>query len=160
MFRETAAQPLQASDEDQAWPVLDRDPLVTVPVAAVVDESLVFRAAPAAPDVPAGVGISLFFTYLALVGALAVATAGPGESRFMLVIAALFVVAFFTVPRLILAQEPTDSPRITLDRFLARGLDTYTGHCSGGAALVQMFVVPVLLTFGILLIALVIAVVG
>jgi hypothetical protein len=34
---------------------------------------------------------------------------------------------------------------------------TFTGHCSGGAALVQMFLVPVALTIGILAIAVIIA---
>ena len=31
------------------------------------------------------------------------------------------------------------------------GMNTLTGHSTGGAALVQMMIVPVLLTFGVLL---------
>jgi hypothetical protein len=102
----------------------------------------------------------LFTSYLALIGALAVATTGPGESRLSIVIAALFVVAFFTVPRLLLTQEPKDSGRVAMDQFLAQGIYTYTGHCTGSAALVQMFMVPVLLTLGVLSIAIIVAVVG
>ena len=36
-------------------------------------------------------------------------------------------------------------------------MHTFTGHCTGGAALVQMFLVPVALTIGMLAIAVVIA---
>ena len=99
---------LAPNDEQSVWPVLvherprQADPL---PEAA---EASQFRAEAAAPDVPAAVGTLLFACYLALIGALAIATAGPGELKFALVIAALFVVAFFSVPSFILAQEPID----------------------------------------------------
>jgi hypothetical protein len=33
---------------------------------------------------------------------------------------------------------------------MARGLDTFTGHSSGKDALVQMLIVPILLTLGLL----------
>jgi len=158
MFRETPTQALAATNEEPLWPVLNRDVMHSVPIPAVIDEALVFRSAPAAPDVPAAVGVLLFAIYLGLIGALALATAGPGESRFMLVIASLFVVAFFTVPRLILAQEPSYGHRVTMARFLADGIETNTGHCSGRAALVQMLVVPVMLTLGVVLIAVVIVI--
>ena len=166
MFRETALAPVDTPYDEHIWPVLSRDDAFPRPVETPVDEAtawpaaLPFRSAAAAPDVPAAVGILLFASYLALIGALAIATAGPGESKFALVIAGLFVVAFFSVPRLILAQEPIDGARVTMDHFLTRGIDTFTGHCSGRAALVQMFVVPVLLTIGVLSIAIIIAVVG
>ena len=159
MFRDVESQPPVQLD-GPVWPVLNREGPSAEPVPAIVDESLAFRAAPATPDVPAALGMLLFGSYLALVGALALATAGPGESRFILVIAALFVVAFFTVARFIFAVEPQAGRRPAIEQFLARGLDTYTGHCSGGAAIVQMFIVPVLLTLGMLAIALLIAFIG
>ena len=158
MFRDVDPQPMQF--DEPVWPVLNRECPDCGPVPAIVDESLAFRAAPATPDVPSAVGVLLFGCYLALVGALALATAGPGQSKFMLVIAGLFVVAFFTVARFIFAQGPQDSRRPGMERFLACGLDTYTGPCAGGAAMVQMFVVPVLLTLGMLAIAVVIAFAG
>lgn len=166
MFRETALAKIDVHCDEHVWPVLSRENAFSRLVETTTDEamalpaSLPFRAAAAAPDVPAAVGVLLVTCYLALISALAIATAGPGESKFALVIAALFVVAFFTVPRLILAQEPVDGARVTMDQFLARGIETFTGHCSGRAALVQMFVVPVLLTLGVLSIAIIIAVVG
>lgn len=166
MFHETALAKIDVHYDEHVWPVLNREnpfPRLVETEADEVSElplSLRFRSAAAAPDVPAVVGILLFACYLALISALAIATAGPGESKFALVIAALFVVAFFTVPRLILAQEPVDGARVTMDQFLSRGIETFTGHCSGRAAMVQMFVVPVLLTIGVLSIAIIIAVVG
>ena len=99
----------------------------------------------------------LFAAYLALIGALAIATSGPGRIANGAGHRGLFVVAFFTVPRFIFAQEPKQRPRPDLDRFLATGMRTFTGHCTGGAALVQMFIVPVALTIGMLAIAVVIA---
>jgi hypothetical protein len=161
MFRDMdcpAAMPL----DEPVWLVLNRERggADSEPVPAVVDEALAFRAAPATPDVPGAVGLLLFGCYLALIGALALATAGPGQSKFMLVIAGLFVVAFFAVTRFIFAQEPAGDRRPRMQRFLARGIDTFTGPCAGGAALVQMFVVPVLLTLGMLAIAVVIAFAG
>jgi hypothetical protein len=164
MFRETAA--IDVRHGEHVWPVLSREknlPRVgetTVAEATASPASPPFRSAAALPDVPAAVGTLLFTCYLALIGALAIATAGPGKSRFSMVIAALFVVAFFTVPRLFMAQEPVDGRRATMGQFLGGGMETFTGHCSGRAALVQMFVVPVLLTLGVLSIAIIIAVTG
>lgn len=165
MFRETAIATVDVHYEESVWPVLSRDrpaPRVIERTAGDVPAlaaAPLFHAAAAAPDVPAAVGTLLAACYLSLIGALAIATAGPGESKFTLVVAALFIVAFFTVPKLILAQEPQSGLRVTMDQFLVRGMETSTGHCSGRAALVQMFIVPVLLTFGVLSIAIIIAVV-
>jgi hypothetical protein len=109
-----------------------------------------FEPTPSAPDVAAGVGGLIAASYGGLIAAFAVATAGSRESLFMITISALFVVAFFTVPRLILAQEPKTGRRPSFERFLAEGMETLTGHSTGGAALVQMLIVPVFLTFAIL----------
>ena len=122
-------------------------PLPVPDVEAAVEP---FRAAAAAPDVPAGVGVLIAGSYAALVGAFAVATMGSKESWFQLAIVVTFLVAFFTVPRLFLAIEPKETRRPSLERFMAEGMETLTGHSSGRAALVQMLVVPVLLTFAAL----------
>jgi hypothetical protein len=159
MFRdEDMGQLARAEDAASVWPVLgnNRKP-ATGPRPQPVSDAPAFRAEAATPDVPASIGMMLFAAYLALIGALAIATSGPGESRMVLVIAGLFVVAFFAVPHYIFAQEPKGGRRPDLSRFLATGMRTFTGHCSGGAALVQMFLVPVALTIGILAIAVIIA---
>lgn len=115
------------------------------------------RAAPAAPDVPSSVGGMIAASYMALIGALFVATAGSLSSIFAIVIAALFVVIFFTVPRIFFAVEPMTEHRPGLGKFLKRGMQTLTGHSSGPAALVQMLVVPVFLTLAVLAMGLIIA---
>ena len=68
----------------------------------------------------------------------------------MIVIAALFVVMFFSVPRIFLAVEPKDGVRPSLDQFMANGTETLTGHNSGKAALVEILTLPVALTVAIL----------
>ena len=68
----------------------------------------------------------------------------------MIAIAAFFVAVFFTVPTIFFGIEPGDARRVSFDRFLSQGIDTLTGHNSGKAALVQMLIVPVLLTVGVI----------
>jgi hypothetical protein len=159
MFRgEHMGQLARAEDAASVWPVLGNDRMpAPAPQAGPVFDASPFRAEAATPDVPASIGMMLFAADLALVGALAIATLGPGQSRMVLVIAGLFVVAFFAVPYYMFAQEPKAGRRPDLSRFLATGMRTFTGHCSGGAALVQMFLVPVALTVGMLAIAIVVA---
>ena len=109
-----------------------------------------FHAAPSAPDVPAGVGGLIVASYAALIAAFAFATVGSRESIFMIVVSALFVVTYFTVPRIFLRIEPKAGTRPTLERFLSEGMVTMTGHSSGRDALVQMLIVPVFLTMAVL----------
>lgn len=112
--------------------------------------------APSTPDVPGAVGGLIAASYFALLGALFLATAGSAHSIFMIAIAVFFAIMFFAVPRVFLGIEPATA-RPSLMRFMDEGLRTYTGHCSGSAALVQMLVVPVALTFGVLAIGVVAA---
>jgi hypothetical protein len=112
--------------------------------------SQAFAPTPAAPDVPAAVGVMIVASYAALIGAFALATARSAESIFAVTISALFVVVYFTVPRLFFRIEPKAGERVGFDRFMRKGLATLTGHSSGAAALVQMLVVPVSLTFAAL----------
>jgi hypothetical protein len=46
-------------------------------------------------------------------------------------------------------MEPSNAPP-PFEAFLVEGIDTLNGRCSGGAVLLQMLIVPVLLTFGAL----------
>ena len=108
------------------------------------------RGTPAAPDVPTGAGVLIVAAYCALLTSLALASVASRESAFAIAIAALFLVAFFTVPRLFFGIEPAKQRRPSLDRFMHEGMETLTGHSSGRDALIQMLIVPVLLTMGIL----------
>ena len=109
-----------------------------------------FVPTPAAPDVPAAVGGMIVAAYAALIGAFFVATAGSAQSIFAITISALFVLIFFAVPRIFLAVEPKTGRRPSFDQFMRKGMETLTGHNTGGAALVQMLIVPVFLTFAAL----------
>ena len=129
-------------------------PLLEIEAAA---EAAVFQPTAAAPDVPASVAMLIVGSYALLLGSFALATVASANSIFMITIAALFLVAYFTVPWLFFRQEPGRGARPSFDRFMREGIDTFTGHSSGGAALVQMMIVPVLLTFGVLLMAIAIA---
>jgi hypothetical protein len=103
---------------------------------------------PSAPDVPAAVGGMIAASYVMLVGTFALATVASAYSVYMITISFVCLAAYFTVPWLFLRQEPKSGRRPSLDRFMRDGMDTFTGHSSGGAALVQMMIVPVLLTLG------------
>lgn len=107
------------------------------------------QATPAAQDIPVVVGKMIVGSYVAMLGAFALATIASSYSIFMITISALFLIAFFTVPWLFLRQERNDAVRPGFDRFLRDGMETLTGHSSGGAALIQMMIVPVLLTLGV-----------
>lgn len=125
--------------------------LVPMPITEVEErEPAAQMPTPSAPEIPAAVGGMIVLAYAALIGAFAVATVGSAESLFAVTISALFAVAFFTVPRIFLAVEPKAKKRSSFDRFMLDGIETLTGHNSGPAALVQMLIVPVLLTFAAL----------
>jgi hypothetical protein len=105
-----------------------------------------FRSASAAPDVPAAVGRMLVTAYVALLATFALTLAHSRESLFALAICAVFLTMYLSIPRIFLSVEPDQRTHPSLDRFLREGLETYTGHCSGGEAMTQMLLVPVLLT--------------
>ena len=104
----------------------------------------------AVPDVPASVGVALIGAYVSIVALFALTIATAGEAPLMIGIDVAFLAAFFTVPALFLKFEGDPAKRPSFLKFLDQGMQTYTGHVSGGGALVQMFVVPVLLAFGVL----------
>ena len=109
----------------------------------------------AAPDVPASVGMMLVGVYLAIIALFALTIANAGAGPFMIVVDLAFLAAFFTVPALFLRTEGDPAKRPSLLKFLETGMQTYTGRVSGAGALVQMFVVPVLLALAVLCIGIV-----
>ncbi len=113
---------------------------------AEVEAGLPFTATPAVPDMPPAIGRAILAVYAALFGVFFLTMASGGEATFMIVVSALYAVIFFAVPRIFLKVEGDRSRRPDLARFMREGIDTWTGHMSGGSALVQIFVVPVLLT--------------
>ena len=139
---------------------LDQAALNAVDIAAVLPAgsrgAQLFEAearpvpAAAAPDVPLAAGMMIVAAYTVLLISLGLATVAPGPSLFALLICGFFAFMFFSVPAAFFKVEAGGGERTSMARFLAQGLQTNTGHCNGGAALVQMLVVPVTLTFGVL----------
>ena len=143
----------QAQIAAAAWPTT-LDGLVLAEPAEAHAESVAEAApalpTPAAPDVAAGVGGLIVASYVALVLVFFAFFTGSLTALFAVTIAAGFVAIFFTVPRIFFALEPDQTRRPSLSAFMHRGIDTLTGHSSGPDALVQMMIVPVLLTLGLL----------
>lgn len=115
------------------------------------------RPEAAVPDVPAAVGPMMVAVYVAIVGLFALTIANAGQGPFMIAIDAMFLAAFFAVPAIFLKQERDPARRPNMSRFMSQGMQTYTGHVSGGGALAQMFIVPVLLAFAVLAIGIIAA---
>ena len=155
-----ARQDYDSIDIAAVWPNSAQLAPFPVPELERISERLEFRATPAAPDVPAAVGGMIAASYAGLIVALAVATAGSARSIFAIAIAALFVIVFFSVPRIFFSVERESGVRADFDDFLSNGMHTLTGHNSGKAALVQMLIVPVLLTLAVLAMGIIIATVG
>jgi hypothetical protein len=115
-------------------------------------------AAPSAPDVPGAVGGLIAASYVTLIGTLAIATTGSSPSIFAIAVAAFLVGMFFAVPRIFFSVEPKAGQRPRLGQFIREGIDTSTGHSGGAAALVQMLVVPVCLTLGVMAMGMIVAI--
>ena len=63
-----------------------------------------------------------------------------------MVIFALFIVAGFGTPMLWARMNPVKSQRVmSYGTFRHRGIQTATGHLAGGAAAVQVLILPVLI---------------
>jgi hypothetical protein len=117
---------------------------------AEVEAGLHRTSTAAVPDMPVAFGRMIVATYTALIAIFFATMARRGEAAFMIAISGLYVAMFLGVPRIFFAVEKDAARRPDLARFMKSGLETHTGHMSGGSALAQMFVVPVLLTLAIL----------
>lgn len=123
--------------------------LVEEPALAAEAEASMPRPAPAVPDVPRVAGAFIIGSYAALMAAFVVTIHGA-RADFAILIAVFYLAMFFGVPAAILGVEGETIRRPDLREFLDRGIVTATGRISGGSALVQMLIVPVLLAFAIL----------
>lgn len=122
--------------------------LVDAPAAEAASEHQAQPAA-AAPDMPKAAGIFMIASYVALMGAFVVTIHGA-RADFAIMISCFYLAMFFAVPAIFFGVEDDRVRRPSLLEFLDRGVDTATGRISGGGALVQMLIVPVLLAFAIL----------
>ena len=127
----------------QALPVENR------PVEEISQAPAPLPAA-AAPDVPAAVGGLIVASYAALIGVFFAFFAASPLALFAITICAFFVAIYFAVPRIFFAVEADPARRPTLAQFWYEGMQTLTGRSSGRDAMIQMMIVPVFLTFGLL----------
>jgi hypothetical protein len=105
-----------------------------------------FHSAASTPDIPPAVGKMVVASYIVLLGTFAATMTGSRLSIFSVAIGFLFLFMYLGVPTVFLKTEPKRGQRISFDQFLQRGIQTYTGHLSGKDALLQILLVPVLLT--------------
>jgi hypothetical protein len=108
------------------------------------------RGEAAVPDMPVAAGKALIATYAGLMGAFVLTMAKGGDASFAIAISCFYVAMFLGVPALFLHVERRPEKRPGLASFLEQGMETATGYISGRGALVQMLIVPVLLTMAIL----------
>lgn len=107
------------------------------------------RAQAAAPDMPKAAGVFLIAAYALLMGAFLVTIRGA-HAEFAIVIGLFYLAMFFGIPAAMLGMAGDEGRRPGLVQFLDRGLDTATGRISGAGALIQMLIVPALLSLAVL----------
>jgi hypothetical protein len=141
------------------WPSFEEALLNRQPVErdrlAQDEASPAFSPAPAAPDVPAAVGRLIVAPYVALLGVFFAFFAGSPLAFFSIAVCAVFVAIYFAVPRIFLAVEADPARRPSLSQFMRGGIQTLTGRTGGRDALIQMMIVPVLVTFGLMTIGII-----
>lgn len=140
-----------------AWPTtMEGLMLVEPPETAIVQEPA-RQAGPtaAAPDIAPGVGRLIVAAYVFIVLVLFTFFTGSLSAMFAVTISAGFVTIFFAVPRIFFSVEPEAGRRPSLPEFVEKGVNTFTGHSSGKDALLQMLIVPVLLSLGLLVMGIV-----
>ena len=147
----TATHPVAA-----VWPsfeeaLLNRQPPEIERERPGLDEPApIVSPAAAAPDVPAAVGGLVVAPYVALLGVFFAFFAGSPLAFFSITICAVFVAMYFAVPRIFFGIEADPARRPSLSQFIEGGIQTLTGRTGGKDALIQMLIVPVFLTFGLL----------
>ena len=117
--------------------------------AAARPEDTPFTATPAIADVASGVARLVVASYAALILVFFALFATSALAAFSIVVCAFYVAMFFGVPRIFLAVEAAPGRRPSFDRFMRVGMDTLTGRTGGRDALIQMLIVPVLVTLGL-----------
>ncbi len=133
-----------------------RRPTLALAAAPAVETTLPMRAA---PDLPVALGWGMVGCYGWILGAFWLTFGAGASSAFMVAVSTAYTAIYLGVPWLFLRMEPKapGSRAPTLAAFLARGMETWTGHCTAGAALGQMFAVPVALGFAASALGIVIA---
>lgn len=116
--------------------LLARDEIVSNPVPRSCEDHgfelppVIFRAMAA-----------LFF------GFLAVLTVGLAEPHLVVPMGVnfVFLTAFFAVPAIFVGAAPNGSPALRWSEFMRKGIETATGHSTGGEAVTLILILPALI---------------
>jgi hypothetical protein len=127
------------------------NPLPVAPRAPVMGEA-------AAPDVPAALGWMILAAYGAILAAFLTLYTGNLRATMMVAISGVYMAVFFAVPVFFLKQELKQGDRPSYARFLARGLDTWTGHIHGREAAILILSIPVVIACAIILFGIIAAI--
>jgi hypothetical protein len=92
-----------------------------------------------APDLPPAVGFLLVGAFAWTIGAYLITFWSDLRALEMVAVDIVYLATYLGVPWL----EPKASPNPTFAEFLARGLETFTGHLTGAEALCQILTIPV-----------------
>ena len=109
-------------------------------------------------ELPTGLYAATVGLYMAFLAITWTAFANPGLAIPM-VIFAVFVVAGFGVPAIWTRLRDNPGKPLPFHRFKAQGIQTLTGKCSARDAMVQMLILPVLIVFWGLAVAVIAALV-
>jgi hypothetical protein len=108
---------------------------------------------PAEPRLPPMVGWLMVLAYAATMAGFLLFFGGSAFTAFMLAIGFFYLAVYAGVPALFLRMQrppaPSDIRQADMANFLARGMETWTGHLSGRQALVQIMAVPVALAIAV-----------
>ena len=144
------AAPIPADSPVAAvWPTGAIESFTAAAPAEAAEAGEAFAMTPAMADVPHGVARLVAGSYAALILVFFALFARSPLALLSIAICAFFVAMFFAVPKMFLAIEAAPGRRPTIGRFMHTGFATLTGRSSGRDALVQMLIVPVLLTLGL-----------
>jgi hypothetical protein len=96
-------------------------------------------------ELPTGLYVAMAAMFLGFVGVLGLAFRNP-EMAVPFGICVVLIVAFFTVPTLMVRTEQEGrTPALDWSRFMAEGVATATGHSSGREAAVLALLLPFLI---------------
>ena len=108
-------------------------------------------------ELPSGLYAATVGLYLVYVGVMTAAFGNPSLALPLIVIA-FFIVAAFAVPAMWFRMGPQNLQKpLTFAALRNRGIQTATGPLDAGAAAVQVLVLPVLILFGGVAIAIIAA---
>lgn len=113
--------------------------------AAIVPPAVIRQTIDRSFELPTGLYIATVGFYFAFLGVMASAFMNPGLALPMTIFF-LFMVAGFGTPMLWARMGPENRQRaLTWAQFKNRGIDTATGRLDGGAAVVQVLLLPALI---------------